>query len=497
MTFHIVSTLESGRIASLLEVGAIFLGLIIASNLQSIVSLSARQRLYSRGTARLRDSTWNVGVIEGLVNPRCLLRDFRALLAFFLAVLVISLEVLTVLQTNSSNACAFGAPSTWAITKSAQKCYAPTAEVESSFTSSFTNSKYVSSAMDKVGQADLTVGIPVDTDVFEESIISGQAVRQLLKEGKERVFSAPALSVKDVVADSLTLKGIPYIPIVDVNEEYDFNDTSCLYADNFKEEEIWIPRSAQYSGFQENGSLSITSSTGFVGFEPCIDKLVVRVCQFLSGRQDFQNEHLVGGTESQVECKVHEISREGRKTDARSVSLALYGSEPMDTLSIRRALLSSIVAQNSASSKQCSRHLAVPKKCTQIGWVSIVAILMLVSLVILTCCIRIGLALVCDGSADYNGSPQRLAETLFMQFAAPDPKSCAPRKVKKSLLFGERPESEEICMSVVNDASSHESHHIIWSRGPNLGAEPATYILSRAIFPRTDTDERDVDDLPT
>lgn len=119
MTFHIVSSLDSGQISSVLEGCTIVLGLFIASNLQSIVNLSARRRLYSRGTARLRDSTWNIGVIDGVTSPRRLLRDIRALAAFTTTLLIIFLEILVVSQTNSSGTRAFASPSTWAISKSA------------------------------------------------------------------------------------------------------------------------------------------------------------------------------------------------------------------------------------------------------------------------------------------------------------------------------------------------------------------------------------------
>lgn len=290
MTFHIVSSLDSGHISSVLEVCTIVLGLFIASNLQSIVSLSARRQLYSRGTARLRDSTWNIGVIEGVTSPRRLLRDFRAMIAFIIALLIISLEVLVVFQTKSGDTCSFASPSTWVISKSAQKCYKPAPEVEGSVTSSFTYSKYVSSAMEKMAQVDLSVGIPANTNVFEDSIVSGTAVRQLVSKGKETVFSAPVVSVTSVVADSFTMKGIPHVAILDPNVRLVFNDTTCMYPDGFEKNQVWIPRRPEYSGFQERSSPSVTSSIGIVGFEPCLGKLIVRVSDFVGGRQHFQNE---------------------------------------------------------------------------------------------------------------------------------------------------------------------------------------------------------------
>lgn len=116
--------------------------------------------------------------------------------------------------------------------------------------------------MKKMAQADLTVGIPAHTNVFEESIVSGKAVRQLVSEGKEAVFSAPVVSFKCVVADSYTAKGTPYLAIADPNVGIVVNDTTCTYPDGFKEGEIWIPRMPEYSGFQESGSVSITSSVG-------------------------------------------------------------------------------------------------------------------------------------------------------------------------------------------------------------------------------------------
>lgn len=98
VNFQIASLLHSGQISSVLEVYTIVLGLFIAPNIQSIVSLFAQRRLYSRGKARLRVSTWSISVIEGVMSPRILPRNYRALDVFKIASLIIYLEVLVVFQ---------------------------------------------------------------------------------------------------------------------------------------------------------------------------------------------------------------------------------------------------------------------------------------------------------------------------------------------------------------------------------------------------------------
>lgn len=50
-----------------------------------------------RGKARLGDSNWSVGTMQGLADPRRLFHDCRVIKAFTLSLVVIALGLLTVL----------------------------------------------------------------------------------------------------------------------------------------------------------------------------------------------------------------------------------------------------------------------------------------------------------------------------------------------------------------------------------------------------------------
>lgn len=496
MPINLVSSLDSGNIAALLEVFAIFLGLLIASNLQAIVSLAARRRLYSHGTARLRDSTWNVGVVQGFTNPGRLLRDVRALLAFTLAICVISLEVLTVFETNSSNSCAFGESSTWKVEKSSQKCFSRAAEADNDIVSSYTTSKYVDGAREKAKDVDLKLGIPVETNVFEESIISGKAVAQL-RDGKytER-YTAPESDSFKITGGVLAAQGIPFVPVQDRSGKDSFNEFSCAFEVNKDrsrgEAQAWIPRNVEYRRDEQNLFPEATSTTGFVEIQPCLDELVVRECEYVAGRKNLTNELAALDEESEVECAVHVISREGRRTDAHSIGSVLYGEETIDTPTIRRAVLVSLIAQNSASIVPCERYLAAPKKCTQIGWVSMSAVFILISLFVITSLTWLGMKMASRGAANFNGSPQRLAKAMFDHFEGPGKKaSHGPSKRKRrEKLLGEVDE-DDIYMSVLKGRNDPDSYHLVWTRGPI--EKPAAYIPSSAISPHAEMYEDEVE----
>lgn len=307
MSINIVSSLDSGKIASLLEVFAIFLGLLIAANLQSIVGLAARRRLYSRGTARLCDSTWNVGVLQGVANPRRLLRDARAFLAFLLALAVICLEVLTVLQTKTSKACAFGESSTWKIRKSDQKCFAPTPEIES-HRNVFLSSKYMDSAKGKVREVDLGLGIPVHTNVFEDSIISGKAVRQIKEGGFAERYTTPIVDIFENIADIAVYDGIPLGDLeVRTGPKNVYTDDICETEELEAEKARWFPRGIEHLNFRKNGSTFITAATGFVEIRPCLENLLVRVCDYVGGRKEFSVEVVGNERWFEVQCRGHVI----------------------------------------------------------------------------------------------------------------------------------------------------------------------------------------------
>lgn len=607
MAINIVSSLDSGNIASLLEVFAIFIGLLIAANLQSIVSLTARRRLYSRGTARLSDSTWNVGVLQGVSNPSRLLRDIRACLAFLISLVVICLEVLTVMQTRASRSCAFGESSTWRIDESEQKCFKANPEIESS--ASYYASSFVHSAQETARDIDLDVGIPVGTDIFEDSIVSGKAVQKLKEGGYAKLYTAPVVAVFDITGDVIIGDGLPFSPITVRTgaEAYaPYTELRCaLEARSIGagEENSWFPRNPEFAHFDTNGSVVVTAATGFFDVQPCLEDVVFRVCDYVGGRQEFPaspvldtveetgNEsaggqesseiaeeqmtsedardgaslegggdeassddagggasfegaedgensegagdgsssqgtgdgaaskgavdeqvfvaddgesfsvpnflrqaiavgpsELIGSVKSfEVQCKIRVISREGRRTDSGSIFVALYGvaiSETIDISAVRRAVLVSLIAQNSASNGSCRRYVAAPKECTQIGWVSSGAVLLLMGLFVLTSFVRLWLKLTSRGQANINGSPQRLAVAIFNYFEGPDRRSFTVpgKRRKRDHLLGPRAHEEDIHMSVVKGNSERDAYRLVWTRGPlPEGATPSAHIPSHEI----------------
>lgn len=598
MAINIVSSLDSGKIASLLEVFAIFTGLLIAANLQAIVSLAARRRLYCRGTARLSDSTWNLGVLQGVTNPRRLLRDFRACLAFMTALVVICLclEVLTVLQTRSSRSCAFGESSTWKIQKSLQKCFSSGASANPEILASNNVAmSYINSAKDTAKDVDLNVGIPVDTDVYEDSIISGKAVRQLMEGNYTERYNV--VESFDITGNVSVRNGKPFTPITVFSgkDEYThYSEMSCALNGKEKgETHSWFPTNPEYGHFDKNRSLAVTAAKGYLYIQPCLNNVVFRICEYTGGRQEFPATDLwagpsfkkagdgkrIGGeldgkrsegngngsssespgnrtsfkgegggktsggvgngssSESagdenvfiasdgetvsipsflhqtidipedgqsfegaglshEVQCKIHVISREGRKTDSGSIFVALFGAETFDTSTIRRAVLVSLIGQNSASKVKCRRSIAASKECTQIGWISLGAVLLLIGIFVLTFFARLWLKIASHNSGNFNGSPQRLAEALFKHFEGPDRNTfdVSRKRKKRELLLAlvPRPHEEDIHMSVLEGVSKPGSYRLMWTRGPlPEGVTPAVHIPSKEIILRAENVEDD------
>lgn len=183
-SIDMVGTLSAGTIAMLLEFFALAMGLVIAANLQAIVTLTARRRLFVRGRATLRDTTWGLNITDGLSNPRKMLKDWRSVFAFSLALIVLVLEALTVLQTQPGDSCSFQAESTWNIEKQKLGCYEYSSAEELGLTS-----HYFAQALEKVSDVDVDVGIPVNTDVFENSILTGASVNSL--KSREESYVAP------------------------------------------------------------------------------------------------------------------------------------------------------------------------------------------------------------------------------------------------------------------------------------------------------------------
>jgi hypothetical protein len=282
---EIVGTLPAGAIAALLEVFALAMGLMIGANLQAIVTLSARRRLYTRGSATLRDTTWGTGIVEGFSRPRKLLRDCRSLLAFMIAVVVVLLEALTVLQTQPGQACHFYKPSSWDVSERELGCFEETSGIDLA-------NNYVSAANETLRHVDLDWGVPVNTDVFEHSILTGAAVEELAN--KEKRYVAPLMErfeIKGVVETA----GTSRTSFKDLTGRDNSDNELCDANPNDDippESEVigFTPLGLEVLGSGVNGNIT---TTGFVGVSGCMNVLNVRVCRH--GRQEFASGALKGG----------------------------------------------------------------------------------------------------------------------------------------------------------------------------------------------------------
>lgn len=486
MPIEIVGSLRAGAIAALLEVFALAMGLLIAANLQSIVTLTARRRLYSHGTARLRDSTWNVGIVEGLTNPRRLLRDCRAMLAFVLAVIVILLEVLTVLQTQKGDSCDFYTPSTWNIVKSDQKCFSLNQDI-------ILSSEYLAGAKLKTADVDLKFGIPKDTNVFENSVISGPAVEQLKK--YEERYVVPEIDVFDSTV-TVTATGTSRTQYKEATGRDD-NQARC---GNIYEPAEFVPRDLEILEIREGIMFSV-ASTGFVEVFGCRDVLTVRVCNYNKGRVVTPDVTVLVGKELDAKCKIYKVSREGRKTDVRHIASALFGIKEVGLNEIRRAVIVSLTAENSASTKNCKRYTAVPKECTQIGWVSLGAVLILGVLFVSTSLLRVGLKLSSRDAVDYNGNQERLAQSIFEHFDGYHRSTrdfITPGKHKtftqrlQSMFLGAPLAHDDIHVSILKSSREPDAYHLTWTRDP-IGVEPAVHVPSNSIIPTAESKEDEIE----
>lgn len=265
-SIDMVGTLSAGSIAMLLEFLAIVMGLVIAANLQSIVTLTARRKLFVRGSATLRDTTWGLGITDGLANPRKLFKDWRSLLAFALAVIVLVLEGLTVLQTQPGDSCSFQAESTWNIEKQELGCYEYSRAEELGLTS-----HYFAQALDKVSEVDVDVGIPVNTDVFENSILTGASVNSL--RSHEERYVAPILKT-DKVSNVKVERHARSIRRA-VEEGRDLGVTACDRPDALTRSDLLVSASI---GLEVTSKYSDVTSSGFVTAEgACNENFPARV----------------------------------------------------------------------------------------------------------------------------------------------------------------------------------------------------------------------------
>lgn len=95
--------------------------------------------------------------------------------------------------------------------------------------------------------------------------------------------------------------------------------------------------------------------------------LTVRSCDYRGGRTVFENVTALPTDAIDVKCDVRKFAREGRKTDEEAIGSALFGVEEVGSDEIRRAVMVSLIVQNSASTAKCDRFVALPVECARRG----------------------------------------------------------------------------------------------------------------------------------
>lgn len=201
----------------------------------------------------------------------------------------------------------------------------------------------------------------------------------------------------------------------------------------------------------------------------CGENLNVAVCRH--ARTAFGFVDLV---EVDAECDLFEISREGvyGKNDlqfAQYVATSKENSKDIGEEELRRGVLANIVARNSASQTKCERYIAAPKPCTEIGWVSLGAVLGLAVIFLGTTVARLLLKCMVAQSVDWSGDQERLVRSIFEHFDAV-PRSYKPKR------------DDDIHVSVLSSARDLDQFHLVWTREP-VQVEPARLVARSQVVP--------------
>lgn len=285
----IVGALSAGSTATLLEFLASALGLVIAANLQSAVTLTSRRRLFVRGSATLRDATWGMSITDGLANPRRMFKDRRSLFAVALAVIVLLLVGLTVFQAQPGDSCSFEAESTWSIERKELGCYEYSLEAEMG-----SAARYFAQALEKVSNVDVDVGIPENTDVFEDSILTRASVTSL--KSLENRFVASILQTGKISNARFDRTAASIHPLC-FEKSGERHDNLCWQSDyqldinpvNWtREDHIWYTAPI---GLEATGNASIVMSSGFAWAQSAINQLFHVLTFLLSLLISFRFQH--------------------------------------------------------------------------------------------------------------------------------------------------------------------------------------------------------------
>lgn len=187
-----------------------------------------------------------------------------------------------------------------------------------------------------------------------------------------------------------------------------------------------------------------------------------------------------------AKCDGFIVDREGafvvnNQQLAEQVATSRKNSADIGAEDVRRAMLANIVARNSAAQKKCKRYIAAPKPCTEIGWVSLMAVSILGVIFLGTTFLRLLLKRLVSNSVDWNGNQERLVRSIFEHFEA-IPRSYKPKR------------DDDIHVSVLSSTRDVDQFHLAWTREP-VQAEPARLVASDRVVPTPDAGEDD-DELP-
>lgn len=229
--------------------------------------------------------------------------------------------------------------------------------------------------------------------------------------------------------------------------------------------------------------LSSESNTHFCpcALVACFDDLKVAVCHH--AKTAFSISDL---KEVEADCDEYAVGLEDADMQdysqfAQTVATSRENTRDIGEEDIRRVRLANIVARNSASQKKCKRFIASPKPCTEIGWVSIMAVSTLGVIFLATSVIRVLLKKMVSKSVDWNSDQERLVRSLFEHFEAV-PRSYKPKK------------DDDIHISVLSSTRDMDQFHLAWTREP-VQVEPARMVGRDRVVPTVDAYEEE-DELP-
>lgn len=267
-----------------------------------------------------------------------------------------------VIGVLSYQTCSFFHPGKFSITRTPQRCY-------SLGPSAYFSSDYIALAKAKSASLDLALGLPAQTNAFESSLVTGPAVAALLPHESRFLVPEVEAFTLDAAVVSTGVGRTAYRPASP-------RDAHLSLCGGIFEGSAFVPRGLEVLSVADDVFTSV-AATGYVEIWGCQDVLTVRLCDYSGGRTVFANVTALPTEAVDVKCDVRKFGREGRKTDAEAIGSALFGVEDVGSDEIRRAVMVSLIVQNSASTAKCDRFVALPVACarrgfTWAGWSAVV-----------------------------------------------------------------------------------------------------------------------------